>query len=152
MPVFETKYFGTIEYEELAVIEFPRGLPGFEARRRFIATRLPASDPLLYLQSLEEPGLCFITAPVGAVAPGYQLEASAEDLAAVSLPSTRQPEVGREALCLIVLSMRETGPTANLLAPVIVNLANGKAVQAICQRPGYSHQHSLEIEEAAVCS
>ena len=152
MPVLETRYFGTIEYEESAVLEFPRGLPGFDERRRFVATRLAASDPLVYLQSLEEPGLCFITAPAAAVAPGYRLEADAEDLELVGLPPERQPEIGKEALCLIVLSMRETGPTANLLAPVIVNLGNRKAVQTIAQRPGYSHQHALEPEEAPVCS
>ena len=152
MPAIETKHFGTIEYDEDASIEFPRGLPGFEQRRRFVATRVPASDPLVYLQSLEDPSLCFITAPPAAVDPDYRLELSAEDLGAAGLPVDRQPQIGAEVLCLIVLSMRETGPTANLLAPVIVNLRNRLAVQAISQRPGYSHQHALEPEEAPICS
>ncbi len=152
MPELETKYFGKIEYQDGDALEFPQGLPGFESRRRFVATRAPSSDPLVYLQSIEDPGLCFITAPAAAVAPDYRLEIRAEDLSVLGLPSERQPRVGREVLCLIVLSLREAGPTANLLAPVVVNPRNRRAVQAISQRTGYSHQHALETEEAAVCS
>jgi flagellar assembly factor FliW len=52
----------------------------------------------------------------------------------------------------VVLSLRETGPTANLLAPVIVNLKSLKAVQAVAQEGSYSHQHPLVTEEmAAAC-
>ncbi len=152
MAEFETKYFGKIEYDTREELEFPRGLPGFENRRRFVPRRAPSSDPLVFLQSLEDPALCFITAPVGAVAPDYRLEARAEDLDALGLSPERQPRLNGEVLCLIVLSIRETGPTANLLAPVVVNLRNRRAVQTISQRPGYSHQHALEPEEAAVCS
>jgi flagellar assembly factor FliW len=60
--------------------------------------------------------------------------------------------IGREALCLVVLSMREGGPTANLLGPVLINLRNRKAVQAVSMAPGYSHQHALEGKGDPVCS
>jgi flagellar assembly factor FliW len=51
-----------------------------------------------------------------------------------------------------VLSIRETGPTANLLAPIVVNLRNRRAVQAVAAESDYSHQHALMPEEASVCS
>jgi len=55
-------------------------------------------------------------------------------------------------LCLAVLSIRENGPTANLLAPVVINLSNGKGVQAVAVSSGYSHQHPMcAAEEAAAC-
>jgi flagellar assembly factor FliW len=68
MPVLETNSFGPIPYEPDAVLEFPCGLPAFETRRRFVALRFPHSEPLVFLQSLEDPGLCFITLPVGSAA------------------------------------------------------------------------------------
>jgi flagellar assembly factor FliW len=52
-------------------------------------------------------------------------------------------------LCLAVLSIRETGPTANLLAPVVINPKACRAVQAVAEGGGYSHQHALEPLEAA---
>lgn len=152
MPLFETKNFGQIPYELESTIEFPVGLPGFEDRRRFVALHFDGTDPLVYLQSVEEPGLCFITMPVLAVDPQYQLVVSGEDLALVGLPSERQPRIGEEIACLTVLSIREGGPTANLLAPVVVNLGNLKAVQAVAPQSAYSHRHVLVPQEAAVCS
>jgi len=152
MPVFETKNFGLIPYQPESALEFPAGLPGFEDRRCFLALRFEASDPLVFLQSVEDPDLCFITLPVLAVDPRYQLEVGGEDRQLVGLPAEGRPRIGEEVACLAVVSIRETGPTANLLAPVVVNLRNLKAVQAVAPESGYSHQHLLLPEEAPVCS
>ena len=152
MSITETKYFGKISFEPDSELEFPLGLPGFESRKRFVAVTLPASEPLIYLQSLEDPDLCFITMPLLAVDPHYRLNVSKEDLAVVGLAPAFQPRVGEDALCLTVLSMREDGPTANLLAPVVVNLRNRRAVQAIALEGEYSHQYELMSAEAPVCS
>ena len=152
MPAFETQQLGTILYDQEAVFEFPRGLPGFDHLRRFAAVHLPKTDPLVYLQSLEDPAVCFLTAPVTAIFPDYRLEACAEDLELVGLAAARQPTLGRDALCLAVVSLRESGPSANLLAPVVVNLRNRQAVQAVSQRGDYSHRYALASEEAPVCS
>ena len=48
-------------------------------------------DPLIYLQSLEDPGLCFITMPILAVDPRYRLRVSGEDLDKLGLTRERQP-------------------------------------------------------------
>ncbi len=152
MPLFETKHFGALSYEPESELDFPRGLPGFDDRRRFVAVRFDGSDPLIYLQSLEDPELCFITMPVLAADPAYRLKVSGEDLEEVELPAARQPRIGDGVICLTVISVRESGPTANLLAPIVVNLRNRKAVQAVSQECGYSHQFALMPEEAEVCS
>jgi flagellar assembly factor FliW len=152
MPEMETKSFGKISFERDAELEFPSGLPGFEERRRFVAVRFEETDPLVYLQSLEDADLCFITMPTLAVDPGYKLKVSGEDLEQLGLPATRQPRIGEDVLCLTVLSIRESGPTANLLAPIVVNLGNRRAVQAIAPESDYSHQFALMPDEASVCS
>jgi flagellar assembly factor FliW len=152
MSLLETKSFGLISYEPESEVEFPCGLPGFEDRRRFVVMRLPQSDPLVYLQSLEDPRLCFITMPILAVDPQYRLKVSAEDLNLLGLSSLSKPRIGEDVLCLTVLSFKEDGPTANLLAPVLVNVKSLKAVQAIGPESEYSHQHALLPQETAVCS
>jgi flagellar assembly factor FliW len=152
MPVVQTSNFGSISYGPEPAIEFPRGLPGFDDRRRFVALQFPDTAPLVFLQSLEVPDLCFITMPVLAVDPQYRLEVASEDLGQLELSPMRQPRIGEDVLCLTVLSIGEGGPTANLLAPVVVNLRNLKAVQAVAPESSYSHQHALLAEEALVCS
>lgn len=141
---FVSKHFGIIEYEPENAIEFPVGLPGFEQETRFLPLDQPATKPLVFLQSLSRPDLCFITAPVRAIEPGYRLTVSPEDLRLLELPEDRQPEIGKEVLCLAIISVAEgRHPTVNLLAPLVVNLRTRRAVQAIAPESGYSHQHPL---------
>jgi flagellar assembly factor FliW len=152
MRFIETKNFGQISYEPDSELEFPVGVPGFETRRRFVAVRFVESDPIIYLQSLEDPELCFITMPILAVDPLYKLHVSGEDLDHLCLPRACQPRIGEEVLCLSVLSLRESGPTANLLAPIVVNLRTRRAVQAVAPESEYSLQFELMPQETAVCS
>ena len=151
MPLAETINFGTIFFSPESVFEFPHGLPGFEERRRFVPVQSPRTAPILFLQSLEEPSLCFTTLPILVIDPQYRLSIMEQDLEALGFPVDPQPRIGDDVLCLAVLSIRETGTTANLLAPVVVNLKNYKAVQAVTPDSGYSHQHFLFPQEAPVC-
>jgi flagellar assembly factor FliW len=152
MPELQTTNFGTISFTPEAVFEFPRGLPGFEERRRFVPVQNPQSAPILFLQSLEEPSLCFVTIPVLVVDPRYRLRIMEPDLEVLGWKADRQPRIGEDVLCLAVLSFQKSGPTANLLAPVVVALKNYKAVQAIAWESDYSHQHALFPQEAPLCS
>ena len=151
---FVTKHFGIVEFEPDTVIEFPSGLPGFEQETRFLPMEQPGTKPLLFLQSLDRPDLCFITLPVRVVDPDYRLAVSAEDLRLLELPEDRQPRIGAEVLCLTIISVaQERRPTANLLAPLVVNLRTRRAVQAIAPDSGYSHQHPLfGAQQEASCS
>jgi flagellar assembly factor FliW len=152
METFDTKHFGRIAFEATDTIEFPRGLPGFEDRRRFVAIRQERAAPLVFLQSLEDAGLCFITAPVLTVDAKYRLKLSEEDRATAGLSSVRRPRIGKDVWALGVVAIREAGPTVNLLAPLVINLRSLRAVQAVMQDSAYSHQHALPEPAEALCS
>ena len=51
---------------------FPAGLPGFEAERGMLPVEIPAQKPLVYLQSLTNPEVCFVSLPVFIVDPGFR--------------------------------------------------------------------------------
>lgn len=149
-----TKFHGEVEYSEDATFHFANGLFGFESETRFLPVEVPAARPIVFLQSLASPGLCFVTLPILVVDQNYRLAVKPEDLAEVELPEDRQPVIGEDVLCLAILTIQKSGPTtANLLAPVMVNLRNRKAVQAISLETGYSHRHIfLEPSRETVCS
>lgn len=150
MPVLLTKYFGPIEYREDDVLHFRAGLPGFETQSQFLAIEPPADAPLTYLQSVRLPGLCFLALPMQAVDPSYQLAIAQEDLESLGLDTSRQPRMGDEVRCWAVIVVAEDGRiSANLLAPVVINPANRRGVQAIRFDALYSHQHPLS---EALCS
>jgi flagellar assembly factor FliW len=121
----------------------------------------PENDPLIFLQSLDDQSLCFITIPILAVDAQYQLRMSNEDLEVIGLNPAHQPRIGDDVLCLGVLSIKETGPTANLLAPLVVHQRTHKGVQAIAPESDYPHdflllppakpKEELTRQEAVVC-
>jgi flagellar assembly factor FliW len=69
------------------------------------------------------------------------------------LPAGRQPAIGEDVLCLAILTLHKDRPaTANLIAPLVINLRNRKAVQALVCEGAYSHQHTFPAAEPqAVC-
>ncbi len=144
MPEMDTKYFGRLTYTDEDCLEFPNGLPAFEQERRFLPIERPDMPSLAFLQSAREPSLCFLAVPVEAIDSSYEIAASADDLASIGLPAGEQPRIGVEAAVWVLLSVYENGSaTANLLAPVIINLSNRHAVQAVRSDSRYSHRHVL---------
>jgi flagellar assembly factor FliW len=141
MPRVHTGQFGELDYEEESTFLFPRGLPGFEQCRRFVLLNQPSLEPLVHMQSLEIPGLCFLALPVRSIDSTYETELAPDD---------EQTLGGSEmTLDLALLSVAAEGYlTANLLAPIVINLADRIAVQAIRSDLKYSHKHPVGVEVA----
>ena len=150
MPATETKYCGRLVYGPESVFDFPAGLPGFEDQKRFVFIETPQYAPLVFLQSLQDARLCFLALPVQVVDPNYRLAVAPEDLAALNLSPDRQPVQGVNVLALALISLGgESSPSANLMAPIVVNLATRGAVQAIRHDSAYSHQQAIPALTAA---
>lgn len=143
MPVLDTLRFGALEYDPAGVIEFPCGLPGFDRERHFIVVEQAALAPLIFLQSVDSPKLCFPAVPVSTVDPGYQLEVTREDLEILNLDPERQPVAGEEVACLAIVAVENGSPSANLLAPVVIHSSRRIGVQAVRTDSRYPHRHPL---------
>jgi flagellar assembly factor FliW len=148
MPSCQTRDFGAAEYSEDSVIRMERGPFGFEDESGFVLIHRRELYPLVSLQSVTTPGLCFLALPVLVVDSTYDLRLSAEDAALIEV--SERPQIGKDVLCLALLTVHAEGPTANLLAPVVVNLNSRAALQCINTTDGYSHQHRLAPAEEGV--
>ncbi len=148
MPTISTKYFGEMSYDHEALFVFPTGLPAFEDEHEFLPIEIERSRPLLFLQSVAQANLCFIALPVLVADPRYELAVSSDDLETIQLDRRRQPRIGNEVLALTLICCRENHPpTANLMSPIVINLANRLAVQAVRDDFRYSHEQALSIPE-----
>jgi flagellar assembly factor FliW len=154
MPAFTTTYFGNLVSQPESVIEFPLGLPGFENEHRFVLVEQAINRPIVFLQSLSRPDLCFITLPVSLICSTYELCLGSEELGTLGLASPPPSPAGPDVLCLAVVTFSETGPpTANLLSPIVINWRTRVAVQSIPADSPYSHQHPLFASgQEAPCS
>lgn len=129
--------------------EFPAGLPAFEQERRFRLVARPEHTPLVLLESMASPGLRFVCAPVRLLHPDYRPEASEDDLAL--LGCGEQGAADGRLLCLAILTFPESSPpTANLLAPLLLNPDTGRGVQSI--QPGGAYSHCHPVRGDAPCS
>lgn len=153
MPLLATKYFGTLDCENTDLFHFPQGLPGFEDNTSFVLLDLPNRRPLVFLQSTQNPQLCFLALPILVVDPQYELSVPIEDLTILELNVDRQPQIGTDVIILALLSIADgQATTANLLAPIVLNLCTRLGAQAIRCDFRYSHQHPvLSLVEAEAC-
>jgi flagellar assembly factor FliW len=144
MPLVATGRFGQLVYDASEAIEFPVGLPGFEQHHRFVLVEQPELAPLVFLQSLESPDLSLPAVPVAAVDHQYALDLTPEDQELLGLEASQQPFPPPEVRCLAILTAPQDGQsTANLLAPVVINLSTRVGVQAVRSDARYSHRHRL---------
>ena len=139
MPSISTKQFGIVQFAEEDVFDFPNGLPGFEAEHRFLCIERPALRPVVFLQSIVQTNLCFITLPARSVDPGYELEVAAEERTILGFATTETPVWDQSLACLAIVCLPSDGvPTANLLGPVVLSRQTRKGVQAVRDDRRYS--------------
>jgi flagellar assembly factor FliW len=144
MPRLKSRYFGELEYSPETVFEFPLGIPAFEGRKSFVCVEQPQNQPLVFIQSLDDPNLCFIGVPVFVADPKYQLRLAPEDLLSINLPTDRSPRIGDDVLCLALVTVTEgADPTVNLASPIVLNLLSRQGIQAIQLDLDYSYRHPL---------
>lgn len=138
-----TTRFGEIEVDETQVIDFPQGLVGLPQLRRFVL--IDGKGPFKWMQSLDDSDATFVVIDSDEVVSGYEMHPSSEDMAVVTGPEEPAP------LCaLLIVTVprdRPEGMTANLMAPVIVNMERRLAVQAVLP-DRYPVRYPILTEEA----
>ncbi|MBV9267750.1 MAG: flagellar assembly protein FliW [Acidobacteriaceae bacterium] len=146
MPTCQTKFHGPIAYEPDQVLKVPAGLFGFAGETEFLLLELPSARPIAFVQSVHTPALCFISLPAQVVDPAYRLALKAEDIKALGYTPDAPPAMGKEVLCLALLMVEPEQPTtANLLAPLIIDIARHRGRQVIVNAP-YSHRSPVAPE------
>ena len=146
MPFCETKFHGAMEYEAGQVLRLAAGLFGFARETEFLLLEVPSLRPLVFLQSIGTPGLCFLGIPAQVVDKDYVLTLGAQELKDLGLPEGEQPEMGKDLLCIALLSTEgKSGTTANLQAPVVIHIERHSGVQAMAGGT-YSHQQPFATE------
>ena len=139
----ETERFGTVSYTQEEVLYFPRGIPAFETRRNWI---LIGSDDnaIKWLQSVDDESLALPVTSPDAVQSDYNAKIPEEEL---KLIGSVNPS---DLALLIVVSIPESAPwnmTANLRAPIVINLKSHKAVQVIALNEEYPIRHVVFPED-----
>ena len=138
-----TERFGEVTYEEEAVLTFPRGIPAFEDKHRWIIVG-NEDNAVKWLQSVDDGDLALPVTTPDVVQPDYNARIPEDELTLVG--STDPADLA----LLIVVSIPEGAPwnmTANLRAPILLNLKSKKAVQVIALNEEYPIRHVIFPED-----
>jgi flagellar assembly factor FliW len=134
----ETTRFGTLtSYQPLV---FTRPVLGFESFTQFCLlpelSGYPNESPLLWLQSLQSPGLAFVLTQPAYFNLPYSVELPDDCLVALGLEPAHVQPTDLDIYTLVTIpDARPELATTNLLAPIIVAPAKGTAVQWILNNP-----------------
>jgi flagellar assembly factor FliW len=134
-----TKYHEEIDVKEDDVLNFEQGLPGFAEEKKFVLLPLPEIDCFHILQSVFTPQLGFVVTDPFLFTQEYDFELDQGTVDLLEFTAEKDVKV------LTILTMKETlnESTANLQAPIIINLANNKAKQVILNDPKYQTKHLI---------
>jgi flagellar assembly factor FliW len=120
------------------LITFPKGIPGFEACRRFVLMAPESNAGLQCLQAVEGPPASFLVLDPRVVLPAYRCELSDADR------DRLQASADVALLWLVLVSVEADGTiVANLRAPVVINPARMLGAQVIPHQCLYPLRHVL---------
>ncbi len=124
---------GKMVYEENEIISFERGIPGFEYLKKFIIKEVGEDSPFNILQSIEDKDIGFIIISPFMIKDSYEIKLSEEILKNLNIK--REEEV--VLYSLVTLNERVENITANLKAPLVINITNKKGEQYILDKENY---------------
>ena len=132
-----TKWFGTVEIDAAKVITFEKGLIGFEDCSRFAIvyeTEDKKEKTIMWLQSLDEQALAL---PI--IKPEYIVDEYAPDVEDELVYKLGENVKSDDLMIFVTMTVPSdlTKMTCNLKAPIIINKATMKAVQAVAANEDY---------------
>jgi len=130
----DTLRFGTVEVDEEKIIEFADGIPGLEQYQRYALLQFEESYPIVWLQSMDEIGICLPVLDTFSVLPDYVFDIDETDVKALELKDPDQLHV----VSVVVIPEDIQGMTVNLAAPIIINTITGQARQVVLSGSEYN--------------
>ncbi|MFD2705628.1 flagellar assembly protein FliW [Salibacterium lacus] len=138
-----TKYFGEVTIDDNSIIRFDHGLPAFEDETAFVLLPFSSDEVFFILQSVHTPQLAFVVTDPFQFFNDYQVEVP--DSVIEQLEIEKEEDVA----LFVMLTLEEpfSKTTANLQAPVLLNMKHQKGKQHILSESPYERKHFIFPQE-----
>jgi flagellar assembly factor FliW len=127
--MIQTSRFGAVRLQDDDVIEFPEGILGFNDLRKFVLLDDPNDEIFAWLQSCEVPQIAFPVLEPELFAGNYEAVLTKHDLESLGLKKGQKTR----SFAIITIPDDVTQMTANLKAPVVINIEKRIARQIVLQ-------------------
>ena len=129
---------GKFIYKEEEVINFEKNIPGFDNLKKFILKDID-DGTFKILQCIEDINIGFIVVEPFTIDKNYEINLSDEVINSLNIKSFNDVAL----YSLVTLNSDPKKATANLRAPIVLNVRNKKAQQFIMDKAYYKIKHPL---------
>lgn len=126
--------FGEIEINDASVITFPGGLPGLEGLEKYAIIRCEQTEPIQWLQSVEDMDLALPIVNPFIINPHYEVEVDDSELEYIK--SDKEEDL--IVMNIMVVPDQLTDMTVNLLAPILINTKDMLGTQVMMDYKSFS--------------
>jgi flagellar assembly factor FliW len=144
----ETTRFGSIAVAENDIVTFPEGMLGFSKINEYVLVERVDDSLFLWLQALKKPSVAFPLLEPQIFEHSYRVELEDEDRKALGLDSLKFARV----FSIVTIPSDPTKMTANLKAPIVINVKNRLAKQVILHEADYPIRKSIFTELQQHCA
>ena len=121
-------------------ILFEKGIPGFESYNYFNVNAIEGNERFYNIVSKEDSNIGFVSISPFEIKNDYERDLDDELVKELDIKEEKDVLV----LCLITLGKTLKDSTANLKAPIIINIKNNRGKQLILQDDKYKIKEPLE--------
>lgn len=127
--IIQTSRFGQVSLKQEDILTFPEGLLGFVDLRHFVLLDDPSDEIFAWLQSCEAPQIAFPVLEPELFTENYKVNLTKGDLEGIRLPDAAKARF----FSIVTIPEDPTQMTANLKAPIVVNVDQRMARQCVLQ-------------------
>jgi len=145
----ETVRFGRLDIPNEKIVTFPQGLPGFDTLVRWCLLHQGELLAINWLQSVEDPEVALLIADPESLFADYNVSIDVKDLAPIGVNPQAHDKAAPPIVLRVVISVdRAAGTlTANLAAPILINVETNLAMQMPLLDTPYSMRQPVPVPE-----
>ncbi len=132
----ETNRFGRVNIDPSHIIRFEEGLLGFEQLKRYAIVLCEATEPIQWLQAVDDPTVSLPIVNPFLIKPDYELDVDDGELHSIGMPTVEDILI----VNAMVLPEQIKNATINLSAPILVNLKTKQGRQIVME---YSQENAI---------
>lgn len=130
---------GKMMYKDDEIINFAKGIPGFDNLKKYIIKEVESDSPFNILQSIEDNDIGFIIIPPFFIHNDYEVKLSEEIIKKLNIEDPEDVLL----YSIVTLNSKVEDITANLKAPLVINIKNKKGEQYIIDKEKYSIKEKI---------
>lgn len=136
----QTTRFGELEVKPEQVVTMPLGMIGFPQLNRYVLFQHRADSPFFWLQSIDRADLAFVLVNPLLFEPSYQISLGNSERKLLEVDDPNDIQVW---VVVTIPHGTPEGMTANLKAPVVLNLARRRMAQVILEKSDYPLKRAI---------